>query len=133
MSNLKEKRNDYRFRTDFSMDSNTSEDIFSLEIDVQGPVRGQVLDISLKGACVEFSGLDDSTINNINMSQDIFLKLFWGDDFIVVGGRNIWHTFFSRDGVNKYRCGMEFQIMSPEDTLRLADSIENLRSGGCLE
>ena len=53
-----------------------------------------------------------------------FLKFIIGQGFILAGAKNIWHSLIPfGDGSMKYRGGIKFTMISPEDNLKLSEFV----------
>lgn len=105
-----------------------SEDKISIEFDAGEKVKGKAVNISQNGIGFEIRGLNRNLIDEIIESEDMFLKLYAGNDFILAGVKIKWSLVKEEKGDTIFKGGTEITIISHEDNLKLADFIEKIRS-----
>jgi len=99
-----------------------------VEIDLsEGPLRGRVVDVSLKGLGVELNELAGDQLEELKDLNEYFIKIFYGGDSVLVGVKNIWNSIHKEDGTFLFRGGILITIISPEDNLKLQLFIEKFR------
>ncbi len=86
-------------------------------------VMGNVVDISVRGAGVEVDSPDPEFPLRFRQGEALFLKINFRDDTILVNARIAWSAATGRGGAAIVKCGLEFTVISPEDTLKLSEII----------
>jgi hypothetical protein len=105
-----------------------SEEKLTIEFDAGEKIRGKAVNITQNGIGFEIKGLRRELIDEIIDGEDIFLKLFAGNDFILAGVKIKWSLVKEEGGESVFRGGTEISIISHEDNLKLAEFIEKIRS-----
>jgi len=99
-----------------------------VEIDLnKGPLRGRVVDVSLKGLGIELNELAKDQLEEVKDFNDYFVKIFYGGDSVLAGVKNIWNSIQKEDGAFLFRGGILITIISPEDNLKLQSFVEKFR------
>ncbi len=105
-----------------------SEDKINIEFDAGEKIKGKAVNISQNGIGFEVRGLSRTLIDEIVDGEEMFLKLYAGDDFILAGVKIKWSLVKEEKGETVFKGGTEINIISHEDNLKLADFIEKIRS-----
>ena len=103
------------------------EDVF-FKLEGEPPYRGRVQDINLGGVglCIKTVNSDD--IFYIENLSNFFLNLYLGDVQLLLGVKIVWFTL-SKVGENyEYNCGVSIDIISPDDSLKLLNFVNKIRS-----
>ncbi len=123
-----EKRQTERLMVSDVILNDLSEDKIFIEFDAGEKIRGKVVNLSQNGIGFELRRLGRELIDEIIDSEEIFLKLCAGSDFILAGVKIKWSFVKEVSGETVFKGGTEINIISPEDNLKLADFIGKIRS-----
>ena len=99
-----------------------------IDMDLEGSHKGSVIDISLKGVGFEFTGLDDELIEKIRSADEVFIKLYWGKIFLLIGAKLAWGVKKANGNGGVFKGGFEISVISPEDNIRLSELIRDIRA-----
>ncbi len=88
---------------------------------------GILCDISAGGMCLQFEVSDWKLFEGMD---DFFIRLVVGDRSVLAGVKKTWESL--KETADSVVCsiGVKFNIVSPDDRLKLDRIIELLRSGG---
>lgn len=98
--------------------------------DVVPPAEGVVKNISLGGFCVAIRGISRLQSAALNRGRQCFVTLRIGNESIVASARVVWVDERTVGGVAEYVGGLSFEVMSPEERLKLASLIARMRGSG---
>jgi hypothetical protein len=93
----------------------------------EAAVQAGIVDISVKGICVELSSADRPPAGDPDSGGSIFIKIVLRDTAIMVNGRIAWSAVAKKGGENVVKAGLEFTVISPEDSLALSEIIGAVR------
>jgi hypothetical protein len=122
-----EKRNSYRYALDEGHSSVSQGDIV-VELDVFGLVRARAVDISLFGLGLVINDISEKQIENFKTLDEMYLKLHYGSDMILLGVKSAWNRLLSESGKLVFKSGVKITLISPEDKLKLSRIIEKIRN-----
>ena len=119
MAERKEERFDYRDMT------GSDDDLLDawLVFEFLDNLKGAIVDISLKGIGFQISGISREMSEILAEKKDYFLKIHAGEEFFLAGVKNRWYVVEK----DLYRGGVEIEIISPDDSVRLNNLITALR------
>ena len=122
-----DKRQAARFSLTSDRDSLRKNDVY-FEFELNGVIRGIAVDVSLLGIGLIIYDITEKQIENLKKMDEIFIKLFFEDDIMLVGVKNVWNRLISEAGKIVFKSGVRINIISTEDKLKLANLVERLRS-----
>ncbi|MCP4130628.1 MAG: hypothetical protein GY754_06565 [bacterium] len=109
-------------------DKLNKDDIY-IELSLDEPIKGNILDIGLKGLCMVCRGLAAARINEITTLDNFFIKLFLEKNNFIIGAKKVWHNSTKdENGGTIFKAGIEFDIMASEDMLKLSSVLEKIRN-----
>jgi len=111
----------------FNSEHFTMKDVY-INIDINGIVKGNVIDLSMNGIGFEFTSINMEQIEFIKNSDNIFLKLFIRELFILIGVKLVWSLLKNENGADTFNGGFTIHTISPDDNIRLSELIETMRS-----
>jgi hypothetical protein len=98
-----------------------------IEFDLNGLGTGRIIDLSPSGIGFEIDGIGPERNGELLALETFFIKIFINKEFILAGARIAWLRTMKTDGSPVLKGGLEFDIMSADDRIRLIDLIENIR------
>jgi hypothetical protein len=98
-----------------------------VEFDLNGLGTGRITDLSPSGIGFEIDSNGPEKNDELQALETFFIKIFFNSEFILAGARIAWLRTLRTDGSTVLKGGLEFDIMSAEDRIRLIDIIENVR------
>lgn len=113
---------------DFISSDLDSGDIY-IEFEFLDNLKGTIIDISLKGVGFEVTGISSENAEILSKEKDYFLKIHAGEEFFLAGVQNRWYVLDTSQGSLVYKGGVELQILSLEDSVKLNELISALRNG----
>ncbi len=96
--------------------------------DFDNTLMGMLVDLSPKGFGIEIPYISGSQVEKIKSMDNYMITVDFGDEKIMVSVKNKWNTVRFEDSEMIYRCGVEIDVISPEDRLTLSNIIEKIRS-----
>ena len=122
-----DKRQAARFSLTNDRESLKKNDVY-FEFELNGVIRGIAVDVSLLGLGLIIYNITEKQIEKLKKMDEIFIKLFFEDDIMLVGVKNVWNRLISEAGKIVFKSGVRINIISTEDKLKLANFVERLRS-----
>ncbi|OHD67006.1 MAG: hypothetical protein A2176_16160 [Spirochaetes bacterium RBG_13_51_14] len=101
--------------------------LLSCQLDFIPELRGTLVNVSLKGFGIEIDGITGSQVQNIQSMDAFMITIFFNDDSLVVGVKNIWNRILFEKGAMIYKGGLAIEIISSEDRLKLSGIIGTIR------
>jgi hypothetical protein len=98
-----------------------------VEFDLDGLGIGRIVDLSPSGIGFEIDDIGPERNDELLALETFFIKIFINKEFILAGARIAWLRTMKTDGSPVLKGGLEFDIMSAEDRIRLIDLIDNIR------
>ena len=108
--------------------NNMRDDSIFIEFEAGETIRGDATNVCQKGIGFEIKGLSRNKIDEIIETEELFLKLFSGNEFIFAGVRIIWNLVTESDGTSVFKGGTRINVISPEDNLKLSGFVKKIRS-----
>ncbi|HOO72592.1 MAG TPA: hypothetical protein PK926_12590 [Spirochaetota bacterium] len=122
-----EKRKNNRFNVNEVVPPGSEPDIY-VELDLNGMIRGRAIDISLFGLGLIIDEINEKQIEAFRTMEEVFMKLYYGGEIILLGVKNVWNRLLSESGKMVFKSGVKINIISPEDKLKLSSLIEKMRN-----
>ncbi len=123
---MNERQND-RFDHSSLIRNNIDADDVYIELEFLDNLKGKIADISLKGVGFEIEEISREQMDILSGNEEYYLKIYVEKEFFLVGVKNRWHSTNMNGGKPSFRGGVEIDIISPEDSVRLVNLIQRMR------
>jgi hypothetical protein len=103
--------------------------IAKCRFDFNRDLRGDLVDLSLKGFGIEIRNITSSLIEEIKSMGNYMITIDFGNEAIMAAVKNVWNMVLFENGSMIFRGGVAIDVMSPGDRVLLLNLIEKTRSG----
>ncbi len=92
-----------------------------------GAMGGAVTDISVQGAGFRMENAGDAALDALKSGESLMVKVTFRGECIYANARAAWAARVEERGASVLRGGLQFTVMSAEDTRKLASIIGRIR------
>ncbi len=116
-----------RFSPMSSLKGKMSKESLRLQVDVSGFLEGTILNISHSGIGFEIEDVNPLQVEEFLLKERVYVKLDTGGDEIFMECRIVWTNVTEREGLMVVRGGMDFDLISGQDRMKIIAIVEKLR------
>lgn len=126
---MNNQRSAERFKiSDFLKERNLSKDKMSVEINIKGgSITGKARDLSIQGIGFEIAPCEEDILGKLKEEDSLFIKIIFNDLVVLVNAKMAWAAAVKEKDLMKIKCGVSFNIISPEDASKLSKIIDIIR------
>lgn len=110
-----------------SLKGKMSKESLRLQVDVSGFLEGTILNISHSGIGFEIEDVNPLQVEEFLLKERVYVKLDTGGDEIFMECRIVWTNVTEREGLMVVRGGMDFDLISGQDRMKIIAIVEKLR------
>jgi len=101
-----------------------------VELELDPPVTGTVLDISPSGIGYELDAIDPLQVAVLDQADTVYVKLVTPLGNVIAVTKPAWSRLLGDGDVVMLKGGLDFTVVAPEDRQKLEAIIKGIRSSG---